>query len=145
MGSEDLFHKRKARKAEETARKKGKIKPYDRVLIVCEGEKTEPIYFEEIRVTLELDSANIKVEHLLSNINLHWSALKILFTVCLHNTEINVCFRFSLLQLSLRSPQLTCRPRWKINILRHNPAALLSLTLIRPVSILNVSKGLFQN
>ena len=62
MGSDDLFHKRKARKAEDSARKKSKRQSYDRVLVVCEGEKTEPIYFEEIRVMLELDSANIEID-----------------------------------------------------------------------------------
>ncbi|BDU37932.1 MULTISPECIES: RloB family protein [Vibrio] len=62
MGSDDLFKKRKARKAEEQARKKAKRKPYDKVLIVCEGEKTEPIYFEEVRVFYELDIANVEVD-----------------------------------------------------------------------------------
>ncbi len=62
MGSEDLFHKRKARKAEDSIRKKSKRQPYDRVLIVTEGLKTEPLYFEEIRVALELDSANIEID-----------------------------------------------------------------------------------
>lgn len=62
MGCDDIFHKRKARKSAETERKKSKRKPYDRVLIVCEGSKTEPIYFEELRVTMELDSANIQID-----------------------------------------------------------------------------------
>lgn len=62
MGSEDLFHKRKARKKDELLRKKSSRKPYDRILIVCEGQKTEPFYFEEIRVILELDSANIEID-----------------------------------------------------------------------------------
>lgn len=34
---------------------------YDRILIVCEGGKTEPLYFEEIRKTYRLQTANIKV------------------------------------------------------------------------------------
>jgi hypothetical protein len=42
MGSEDLFHKRKARSANKLARKKANRASYDRILIVCEGEKTEP-------------------------------------------------------------------------------------------------------
>jgi hypothetical protein len=62
MGSEDLFHKRKARKAVDIVRSSAKRKPYDRVLIVCEGEKTEPYYFEEMKVVLDLDSANIKID-----------------------------------------------------------------------------------
>jgi len=62
LGSDDLFHKRKAKKQQDTARRNAKRKPYDNILIVCEGEKTEPFYFEEMRVCLELDSANIKID-----------------------------------------------------------------------------------
>lgn len=62
MGSEDLFHKRKARTAKQYTRKAAVRKPYDRVLIVCEGEKTEPIYLEELRIEWELDSANIEID-----------------------------------------------------------------------------------
>jgi hypothetical protein len=62
MGSEDLFHKRKARRAIDIERNSAKRKPYDRILIVCEGEKTEPFYFEEMKVELDLDSANIKID-----------------------------------------------------------------------------------
>ena len=62
MGSEDLFHKRKARSNLESERKKAKRQQYDKILIVCEGEKTEPIYFDEIRVYYELDSANVEID-----------------------------------------------------------------------------------
>ncbi len=62
MGSDDIFHRRKAKKQQESARRKANRKPYDHVLIVCEGEKTEPFYFEEMRVYLDLDSANIKID-----------------------------------------------------------------------------------
>ena len=62
MGSEDLFHKRKAKTQQDTARRNAKRKPYDHVLVVCEGEKTEPFYFDEMRVYLDLDSANIKID-----------------------------------------------------------------------------------
>ncbi|MDD5113361.1 MAG: RloB family protein [Methylobacter sp.] len=62
MGSEDLFHKRKAKKQQDSVRRSANRKPYDHVLIVCEGEKTEPFYFEEMRIHLDLDSANIKVD-----------------------------------------------------------------------------------
>ncbi len=62
MGSEDLFHKRKAKKQKDSVRRSAKRKPYDHVLIVCEGEKTEPFYFDEMRVYLDLDSANIKID-----------------------------------------------------------------------------------
>lgn len=62
MGSDDLFHKRKARNENDNARRKSFRQPYDRVLIVCEGEKTEPYYFEEVKSILELDSANIEID-----------------------------------------------------------------------------------
>jgi len=39
MGTDNLFHKNKARKAESHRREKAKRAPYERVLIVCEGEK----------------------------------------------------------------------------------------------------------
>lgn len=51
----------RARKARALERKKGKRPPYDRVLIVCEGEKTEPNYFEEIRVQLRIPTAHVQV------------------------------------------------------------------------------------
>ena len=35
--------------------------PYDRVLIVCEGKRTEPLYFGEIASRYRLSTANIKV------------------------------------------------------------------------------------
>ncbi|PTQ87176.1 RloB family protein [Agitococcus lubricus] len=34
---------------------------YDRILIVSEGSKTEPLYFEEIRAAYQLHSANVAV------------------------------------------------------------------------------------
>ncbi len=37
--------------------------PFDRVLIVCEGEKTEPNYFEEIRKLARISFAHVKVIH----------------------------------------------------------------------------------
>ena len=49
MGSDDLFRKRKAT---ELVRKPGLIKKYENsILIVCEGEKTEPNYFEGFQVS----------------------------------------------------------------------------------------------
>lgn len=59
MGCDDLFKKRKARKLKE--RKTCFRKSYDRVLIVCEGEKTEPLYFEEFKHEYDLSSANVVV------------------------------------------------------------------------------------
>ena len=43
------------------ARQGPKREQYDRVLIVCEGSRTEPLYFEEIASRYRLNTANIKV------------------------------------------------------------------------------------
>ncbi|MDP8267198.1 MAG: RloB family protein [Candidatus Tenebribacter davisii] len=49
MGSDDLFRKRKA---EDLERKIGQEKEYlNSILIVCEGEKTEPNYFKSFQVS----------------------------------------------------------------------------------------------
>jgi hypothetical protein len=61
MGKDDLFHKRKARQARDLTRRKEQRAPYDRVLIVSEGEKTEPNYFKELRDYYKLNSANVEV------------------------------------------------------------------------------------
>ena len=61
MGTDNLFHKRKARQARDLARRKGRRVPYAKVLIVCEGEKTEPHYFNELKDHYGLNSANIEI------------------------------------------------------------------------------------
>jgi len=61
MGSDDLFHKRKAQKTELHRRKIARLSPYERVLIVCEGEKTEPNYFRWLRDRFRLNRANIVI------------------------------------------------------------------------------------
>jgi hypothetical protein len=50
-----IWEKRKSRSFERTTGTRGK--PYERILIVCEGEKTEPNYFRQFRVT----SADVQV------------------------------------------------------------------------------------
>ncbi len=40
-----------------------KREPYNRVLIVCEGSKSEPVYFSEIRSRYRLSAANVAVVH----------------------------------------------------------------------------------
>jgi hypothetical protein len=62
MGTDELFHKRKARKAESHRRKKAMRAPYERVLIVCEGMKTEPNYFKALRREQGLHPANVVIE-----------------------------------------------------------------------------------
>ncbi len=49
-------------KARELRRHAARRQPADRLLIVCEGEKTEPRYLNEIRRELRLPSANIQVQ-----------------------------------------------------------------------------------
>lgn len=62
MGSEDLFHKRKARKANSFERRAASRSQYDKVLLVCEGEKTEPNYFKELIQHYKLNTANIEID-----------------------------------------------------------------------------------
>lgn len=61
MGSEDLFKKRKARRLKDQQRRIGFCKSYDRVLIVCEGEQTETLYFESLKQEYDLSSTNVVV------------------------------------------------------------------------------------
>lgn len=61
MGTDNLYHRRKAN-ARGHERKRPKRQRYDKVLIVCEGSKTEPYYFEEIKDHYEIDTANIKID-----------------------------------------------------------------------------------
>jgi hypothetical protein len=42
-------------------RKKATRGSYDRILIVTEGEKTEPHYFEDIKNSYKLHTANVEV------------------------------------------------------------------------------------
>ncbi len=59
MGSDD--HKRKERHIASLKRAQARRDSYDTVLIVCEGEKTEPNYFKELRNDLQLSTANIEI------------------------------------------------------------------------------------
>ena len=61
MGSDDLFRKRKARKAEELARKFEQRASGKRFLIVCEGTKTEPQYFRELLGELRVPPQRVKI------------------------------------------------------------------------------------
>ncbi|MCY7294609.1 RloB family protein [Alteromonas sp. a30] len=61
MGTDNLHHKRKARTANKQKRRDAQRSPYDRVLIVCEGEKTEPNYFKELIRCYGINSANVEV------------------------------------------------------------------------------------
>ena len=51
------------RQQKELARKQGRRASYDRILIVSEGSKTEPNYFNEIRSACRLRTADVKMMH----------------------------------------------------------------------------------
>jgi len=51
----------RSRRSRDLRRRRGNRPPYDRVLIVCEGLKTEPYYFGEIRQKAKIPSAYIYV------------------------------------------------------------------------------------
>jgi len=59
--ADQLFKKRKARDARSLRRKRAKKSPYDMVLIVCEGEKTEPNYLKALIDDFQLNTANVVV------------------------------------------------------------------------------------
>ena len=61
MGTDNLFHKRKERKAELLRRRRATKAPYDVILIVCEGGKTEPNYFTELKKAFRLSNANVRI------------------------------------------------------------------------------------
>lgn len=61
MGTDDLFHKRKAKSIQALQRRAAKRAPYDKILIVCEGEKTEPFYFQGVRDHYGLNTANVEI------------------------------------------------------------------------------------
>lgn len=61
MGSDDLFHRRKARHGRQLKRRLRRQEPYSKVLIVCEGKKTEPNYFQELRDHYRLRATNVVI------------------------------------------------------------------------------------
>jgi len=61
MGSDNLFHRRKAKRVGQLARRKVRRVPYAKVLIVCEGEKTEPLYLNDLKDHYGLNSANVEI------------------------------------------------------------------------------------
>ncbi len=61
MGKDDLFHKRKAKKLEDIKRRKVNRQQYHKVLIVCEGQKTEPYYFRRLKDHYRLNTASIEI------------------------------------------------------------------------------------
>ena len=61
MGKDNLFHMKKARKAESHRREKARRAPYERILVVCEGKKTEPNYFKDLRKAFGLNPMNVVI------------------------------------------------------------------------------------
>ncbi len=61
MGSEDLFHKRKARGVAKLQREKHEREQNKRVLIVCEGTKTEPYYLGELLSDLRIRPQMVRI------------------------------------------------------------------------------------
>lgn len=56
-----LFNKRKAKKRKELARRRATLAERRRVLIICEGEKTEPNYLRAMVTNLSLTTADVQV------------------------------------------------------------------------------------
>ncbi|WP_084025591.1 RloB family protein [Mesorhizobium sp. M0051] len=54
---------RRGRSSRQYARRAPTRAPYDYVLIICEGSKTEPNYFNGLKADCQLSSANIRVEN----------------------------------------------------------------------------------
>lgn len=61
MGTDSLFHKRRAKNAEQLKRRASRREAYAKILIVCEGSKTEPRYFGGIRDHYCLNTANVEI------------------------------------------------------------------------------------
>lgn len=54
-------HAKHQRKPKQTARRAPTREPYDKVLIVCEGQKTEPNYFRDLIRWHDVSSVNVQV------------------------------------------------------------------------------------
>lgn len=59
MGSEDLFKRIKARKVSDLKRVSKSRAQMKKILIVCEGEKTEPAYFTDLTKHFRVNTASI--------------------------------------------------------------------------------------
>lgn len=61
MGSDNLFHKRRARRNDALERQKEERSRSKRYLVVCEGTKTEPYYLKEMVDDLRIRPQDIKI------------------------------------------------------------------------------------
>jgi len=62
MGTDDLFKKKKQSAVRSLKRKQELRESYDRVLIVTEGEKTEPLYLTAVCDYFGLNQANVEID-----------------------------------------------------------------------------------
>jgi hypothetical protein len=60
MGNDNLFHKKKARKANELTRTRQKRTQQVRILIACEDSKSSAYYFEEMAHSYDLKAVTVK-------------------------------------------------------------------------------------
>lgn len=60
--NDKIFHKKREKSKKDLERKKAKRSSFEKVLIVCEGEKTEPNYFKELKDYYQLNTANVVVD-----------------------------------------------------------------------------------
>lgn len=58
MGTDNLYHKK--RKADDFQRQQAELNPYEKVLIVCEGKKTEANYFNKLIYKYRLSSVEVQ-------------------------------------------------------------------------------------
>lgn len=61
MRAKSRHRRAKERRARDLKRRAAQRASYDMVLIVCEGEKTEPQYFRELRQAHRLKTANVEI------------------------------------------------------------------------------------
>ncbi len=61
MGKGNRVHPRAAKGLKSLGRQRASRQPCRKVLVVCEGEKTEPRYFSELRDRYRLNSATVEV------------------------------------------------------------------------------------
>lgn len=60
--NDKIFYKKREKSKKDLERKKAKRSSFEKVLIVCEGEKTEPNYFKELKDYYQLNTANVVVD-----------------------------------------------------------------------------------
>jgi len=61
MATNNLFRQRGKRGGRASLRRQSKRPPLPKILIVCEGEKTEPNYFKGLRDELKLSGARVEI------------------------------------------------------------------------------------